>query len=168
MRERAARGVDVVKVMASGGNLDADRWVPTSRSSAGPSSPPPSRRPTACGLPLAVHAHGTQAVLDAIDVGADSIEHCTLFTADGVDTDADLLARIAAGGSVISATAAVLPGAPVIHEAIRIRLEAILANFGTLHARRPPGLQQRRRHRPDQAPRRAAPRRDRVPSPTSA
>jgi imidazolonepropionase-like amidohydrolase len=132
VRERAARGVDVVKVMASGGNL-----TPT----VGPHESQFGRaelaaavaEARACGLPLAVHAHGTQAVLDAIDVGADSIEHCTLFTADGVDTGADILARIAAGGSVISATAAVLPGQPVLHEAIRVRLEAILANLGTLH-----------------------------------
>ncbi len=39
----------------------------------------------AAGLPLAVHAHGTGAVIDALAVGADSIEHCTFFSAEGVD-----------------------------------------------------------------------------------
>ncbi len=43
------------------------------------------------GRKLAVHAHGPQAIADALAVGADSIEQCTFSTVDGVDADPDIL-----------------------------------------------------------------------------
>ncbi|MGZ4172601.1 MAG: amidohydrolase family protein, partial [Solirubrobacteraceae bacterium] len=65
VRDRVARGVDVIKVMASGGNM-----TPT----VGPHESQLGRAELsvaveeahAAGLPLAVHAHGAQAVADAI------------------------------------------------------------------------------------------------------
>ena len=135
VRERAARGVDVIKIMASGGNL-----TPT----VGPHESQFGRdelavaleEAHAVGLPLAVHAHGVQAVLDALDVGVDSIEHCTLFTADGVDSSPDVLEQLATTGSggstVLSLTAALLEGM-VRLPAIVLRSEAIKANAATLY-----------------------------------
>jgi imidazolonepropionase-like amidohydrolase len=78
-----------------------------------------------------VHAHGSQAV--ALAVGADSIEHCTFFSADGVDADPDVLQQLAASSCVISMTAAVVPGSTPIYPAIRQRLAAILDNHATLY-----------------------------------
>jgi imidazolonepropionase-like amidohydrolase len=132
VRERVARGVDVIKVMASGGNM-----TPT----VGPHESQLGRAELtvaveeahAAGLPLAVHAHGGQAVADALAVGADSIEHCTFFSADGVDADPDILQQLAASGCVISMTAAVVPGATPIYPAMRQRLAAILDNHATLY-----------------------------------
>lgn len=114
-RERAARGVDVIGVMASGGNM-----TPT----VGPHESQLGRAELAAaleeahtaGLPLAVHAHGTVAVVDALTVGADSIEHCTFFGAEGVDRNDAVLAELAASPSVISMTAAVVVVSPgVVH-----------------------------------------------------
>ncbi len=132
VRERAAHGVDVIKVMASGGNM-----TPT----VGPHESQFGRaelsvamdEARSLGLPLAVHAHGTQAVIDALAVGADSIEHCTFFSADGVDTDDDILQLVAASDCVISMTAAVIPDAAVMYPAIKQRLATILANHATLY-----------------------------------
>ena len=132
VRERVARGVDVIKVMASGGNM-----TPT----VGPHQSQLGRaeltvaleEANAAGLPLAVHAHGGQAVADALAVGADSIEHCTFFSADGVDTDPELLQQLAASSCVISMTAAVVPGAAPIYPAMRERLATILDNHATLY-----------------------------------
>jgi imidazolonepropionase-like amidohydrolase len=131
VRDRAARGVDVIKVMASGGNL-----TPT----VGPHESQFGRAELAiareeshrAGLPLAVHAHGGQAVADALAVGADSIEHCTFLSADGVEVDPEVLEQLAASDCVISMTAAVLPGAPVTFPAMRQRFAAILENTQTL------------------------------------
>jgi imidazolonepropionase-like amidohydrolase len=134
VRERAARGVDVIKVMASGGNM-----TPT----VGPHESQFGSVELAialeeahgAGLPLAVHAHGVQAVRDALAVGADSIEHCTFFTADGVDATPEVIADLAASGSAISMTAAVLRGDRVIYPAIAKRLAAIIANHTALYER---------------------------------
>jgi imidazolonepropionase-like amidohydrolase len=132
VRERVARGVDVIKVMASGGNM-----TPT----VGPHESQLGRAELtvaleeahAAGLPLAVHAHGGQAIADALAVGADSIEHCTFFSADGVDADPVVLQLLAASSCVISMTAAVVPGAAPIYPAMRQRLAAILDNHATLY-----------------------------------
>ena len=133
VRDRVSRGVDVIKVMASGGNM-----TPT----VGPHESQFGRAELQAaleeahraGLPLAVHAHGAQAIADALAVGADSIEHCTFFSADGVHADPAILDQLAASRSVISMTAAVMPGEAIIYPAMRERLTAIFANMRTLHS----------------------------------
>ena len=131
VRERAARGVDVIKVMASGGNMTPT--VGPHESQFGEAELAVALEEAhAAGLPLAVHAHGVQAVRDALAVRADSIEHCTFFTADGVDAAPEVLAELAASGIVISMTAAVLPGDRTLYPAIAKRLSAIVANHTTL------------------------------------
>lgn len=132
VRDRVARGVDVIKVMASGGNM-----TPT----VGPHESQLGRTELAiaideahrAGLPLAVHAHGGRAIADALAVGADSIEHCTFFSADGVEADPAVLEQLAASNCVISMTAAVVPNTAGIHPAMRERLAAIVANHETLY-----------------------------------
>jgi len=132
VRERAARGVDVVKIMASGGNL-----TPT----VGPHVSQFGREELAValeeahavGLPLAVHAHGVQAVLDALAVGVDSVEHCSLFTVDGVDSSPAVLDQLAHGSSVLSVTSAILTGHRPAIPAIAQRIDAMFANAATVH-----------------------------------
>jgi imidazolonepropionase-like amidohydrolase len=131
VRDRVAHGVDVIKVMASGGNMTPT--VGPHESQLGYEELRIALHDAhAAGLPLAVHAHGAQAVTDALAVGADSIEHCTFFSADGVDADPAVLEQLAASRSVISMTAAVVPG-PVVYPAMQERLAAILANHATLY-----------------------------------
>lgn len=55
-------------------------------------------------MPVAVHAHGTHGIREAIDVGADSIEHCTWMTESGFDMDPDLVAAMARAGICASVT----------------------------------------------------------------
>ena len=132
VRDRVAQGVDVIKVMASGGNMTPT--VGPHESQLGYEELLVAQQEAhAAGLLLAVHAHGAQAVADALAVGADSIEHCTFFSADGVDADPLVLGQLAASRCVISMTAAVAPTGAVIYPAIRERLAAILANHETLY-----------------------------------
>ena len=131
VRERVTHGVDVIKIMATGGNM-----TPT----LGPHESQYSRAELAAavdeahahGLRIAAHAHGPQGIADALATGADSIEHCTFFTADGVDANPDLLDQLARSGVAISMTAALLPGSEAPFPAMRQRLDAILANCATL------------------------------------
>lgn len=132
VRDRVARGVDVIKVMASGGNMTPT--VPPHESQLGYADLAVALEEAhAAGLPLAVHAHGAQAVADALAVGADSIEHCTFFSADGVDADPDVLQQLASSSCVVSMTAANVPGAGPIYPAIQQRLATILENHATLY-----------------------------------
>jgi imidazolonepropionase-like amidohydrolase len=93
VRQRVARGVDVIKLMASGGFMTPDTDI------------------TACqfsldelrcvvdeahhhGLAVTAHAHPLTAVERAIDAGVDGIEHCTCVTANGFRMSDALIGRL--------------------------------------------------------------------------
>jgi len=84
VRARAERGVDIIKIMASGGNM-----TPGSR----PEQPQYGLAELRAAvdeahrhnLPITAHAHATQAIVDALAAGMDSFEHLTFMTANGVD-----------------------------------------------------------------------------------
>jgi imidazolonepropionase-like amidohydrolase len=109
VRERAERGADVVKVMASGGLLT------------------PGTDLAACqfgleelravvdeahrhGLPVTAHAHALDAVRAGLAAGVDGIEHCSCLTRDGVRTPPELAAALAAAGTAVCPTLGRLPG----------------------------------------------------------
>jgi imidazolonepropionase-like amidohydrolase len=76
VRERAERGVDVVKVMASGGMNTAGTDV------AAAQFPLEQLRllvdeAHAAGLPVAAHAHAAAAARQAVEVGVQTIEHAS-------------------------------------------------------------------------------------------
>lgn len=102
VRERAERRVDVVKVMASGGNTT------------------PGTDVMACqftlqelrlvveeahrhGLPVTAHAHGLPAVEQAVTAGVDGIEHGSCLTPTGIRQPDRLLEGLAARQTARSA-----------------------------------------------------------------
>jgi len=105
VRALAARGVDVVKVMVTGGNLTPGS-VPY-RSQYGPAELRAAAEAAhRAGLPVTGHAHGADGIADAVAAGFDGIEHGLFLTADGVRQDPALVDQMAARGVVVSVTAA--------------------------------------------------------------
>ena len=95
VRERAERGVDVIKVMASGGNLTPGSLAHEPQFGV--------RALRAIvdeahhhGLPVTAHAHSARSIADAVAAGVDGIEHATFMTADGVDAPETVIRAIAA------------------------------------------------------------------------
>src|SRR6266702_4284029 len=131
VRERAARGCDVIKVMVSGGNITAGSRPHESQYDLAALRALVDEAHRA-GLPAAAHVHAAQAVADAVEAGFDTLEHVTFFTADGVAADPALLDRIAASGIVISVTAGNIPDGSPPHPAIAQRMAAIIANHGRM------------------------------------
>ncbi|WP_291415137.1 amidohydrolase family protein [Actinophytocola sp.] len=88
------------------------------------------------GLPVTAHAHGTQAVADAVAAGVDGLEHVTFMTADGVDPAPPALVRTIADRRVtLGITLGIAPGPGVEPlPAMTARLPALLANARLLHA----------------------------------
>jgi imidazolonepropionase-like amidohydrolase len=134
IREHTERGVDVIKIMASGGNL-----TPGSRPEASQFSPAELRAAVEethrLGLPITAHAHGTQAIIDALAAGVDGLEHVTFMTADSVDAiPGDVLATIAARPVTLGITLgmAPVPGATPM-PAMAARRPALLANVRRLY-----------------------------------
>jgi imidazolonepropionase-like amidohydrolase len=104
VRDRHERGCDVVKVMATGGSL-TPTWPMWKTQYTTDELRAVVDEAHQLGLPVAAHCHGVDGIEQAIDVGADSIEHCTFFTEAGrSEPTEDLMARVAASGICVSAT----------------------------------------------------------------
>jgi imidazolonepropionase-like amidohydrolase len=103
VEEHAARGVDVIKVMASGGLL-----TPGTDSFGTQFEAEVLREVVeaahAAGLQVLAHAHSLAGLRHALAGGVDGIEHFTGLTADGLRLPDDLLADVAAAGVQVCPT----------------------------------------------------------------
>jgi imidazolonepropionase-like amidohydrolase len=138
VRERAERGADVVKVMASGGLM-----TPGTDLAAGQFSLAELRAVVdeghRHGLPVTAHAHALTAVEQCLAAGVDGIEHCSCLTPHGVRTPPELAEGLARVGTLVCPTLGRLPGIePPPHvqarmAAVGATFEAQLANAARLH-----------------------------------
>lgn len=104
VRERVERGVDVVKVMASGGVNTPGTDVMRTQFSDDELRLVVDEAHDA-GLPLTAHAHGTPSVRQAVSAGADGIEHCSCMTETSFgDPDEELLAALGRSAVVVCPT----------------------------------------------------------------
>ena len=133
VREHAERGVDVIKIMASGGNL-----TPGSRQHLAQFPPEVLRAAVDeahhLGLPVTAHAHAVGAIADAVAAGVDAMEHVSFWTEDGVDAPAGLIRLIADRQIAVGATVGLrpVPGLTPPPE-VAARIPAIMANTRRLH-----------------------------------
>lgn len=83
VREQVKYGVDVIKILATGGVLSqgdkpgAEQMTYEEMKMAVDTA-------HAAGRKVAAHAHGTQGIKDAVRAGVDSIEHGSLIDAEGI------------------------------------------------------------------------------------
>jgi imidazolonepropionase-like amidohydrolase len=133
VRDHAERGVDIIKVLASGGAM-----TPGSREDI-PQFPPEVLRAAVdeahrLGLPVTAHAHAVAAIADAVAAGIDGLEHVTFWTEDGVAASAALIRLIAQSGIAVGATVGMVPiPGMTLPPALAIRWPAIMANGRRLH-----------------------------------
>jgi imidazolonepropionase-like amidohydrolase len=132
--EHAERGVDVIKIMSSGGTL-----TPGTFQELAQFTPEVLRAAVdeahRCGLAITAHAHGTQAIRDCLAAGVDGMEHVTFWSAEGVDEPGSLADLIVRQGVVVGATVGVLPvpgsaPPPVIAQ----RMPKLVANMRLLRS----------------------------------
>jgi len=133
VQEHAERGVDVIKIMASGGAL-----TPGSRPDLSQFSPEVLLAAVSeahgLGLPITAHAHAVGAIRSAIRAGVDGIEHASFWTLNGVDSRPELIDAIADAGIVVGATVGMraVPGLAPPPEALR-RMPAMIGILRELH-----------------------------------
>lgn len=97
VRERAARGVDWIKVMATGGFTTAG----TDPGHAQYTTDQLAALVEAAhrvGLPVTAHAHATAGIAAAAAAGVEGIEHCTFLREGGVAASPDVVETIVARG----------------------------------------------------------------------
>lgn len=97
VRERVQRGVDVVKIMATGGFMTAATDVVSVQYGAEDLRAVVDEAHRA-GLPVTAHAHALAGVEACLDAGVDGIEHGSFLTVSGVATPPELVDRLAATG----------------------------------------------------------------------
>ena len=109
VRERAERGVDVIKVMASGGNMTPGSLAhePQFGAAALRAITDEAHRH---GLPVTAHAHSARSIADAVAAGVDGIEHATFMTGDGVDAPEAVIRTIASQQIAVGWTVGRDPG----------------------------------------------------------
>jgi imidazolonepropionase-like amidohydrolase len=109
VRERAERGSDVVKIMASGGIMSPATDV------LAPQFTPEELRTVvdeahSLGLAVTAHAHPLAAVELCAAAGVDGIEHCSCFTDRGFATPAALAAELVEARTDVCPTLGRAPG----------------------------------------------------------
>jgi imidazolonepropionase-like amidohydrolase len=111
VRERAERGVDVIKVMATGGELTAGT-LPHQPSYGRDELRAMAGEAHRHGLPITAHAHGTTGIVNAVESGFDMIEHCSFMDEAGATADDEVIALLARRGVTVVSTLGSLPGFP--------------------------------------------------------
>jgi imidazolonepropionase-like amidohydrolase len=134
VRQHAERGVDVIKLMATGGELTPGTasHLPQFAADELRAAVDEARRHN---LPTTAHAHGTAGIANAVAAGVDMIEHGTFMTAEGAEADPALIKAIADAGIPIGATVAQKP-VPGVEPPPRIAklLPLLLAIFRDIRA----------------------------------
>lgn len=136
VREHLERGVDVVKVMATGGEV-----TPGCRPSYASQYDVEHLRAVAevahaQGVPVTAHAHGARGALDAVRAGFDGLEHGGFWTADSAQiSPADVDALLRAGTHVVLTPAGRgLLDPSRLPPALAARLAAIEGVIGAMRA----------------------------------
>lgn len=102
------RGVDVIKVMATGGVITPG-WKPYESQYTAADLRTVVERAHRHGVPVAAHAHGADGIAAALEAGVDGIEHASFLAANGVQASDEVITALAATRVFVGVASARLP-----------------------------------------------------------
>jgi imidazolonepropionase-like amidohydrolase len=121
VRERAERGADLVKIMASGG-VNTPGTDPAAVQFSAEELRVVVTEAHAVGLPVVAHAHSVDSIRYSLAAGVDGIEHCSFLGSDGLDVADEVVAELVSSGTTVCPTLGGRPGAtppPAVLELMR-------------------------------------------------
>ena len=128
VRQHAEHGVDVIKIMASGGQMTPGSHQHLAQFTAGEVEAAVDEAHR-CGLPITAHAHATAGIRNAVAAGVDGLEHASFWSEDGVDDPGDMIELIAKKRIVVGATVGFVPVPGLMPPpGILKRMPSIIAN----------------------------------------
>jgi len=133
VRERVKRGVNCIKVMATGGGMTPGSNMLRAQFSVDElrAVVDESHR---LEKHVAAHCHGTEGIRRAVEAGVDTLEHCSFQGAQGTDFDERVAEQIAAKGIWVSPTITIgflRLEAMLAAGAADARMQRMMANIGT-------------------------------------
>jgi imidazolonepropionase-like amidohydrolase len=131
VRERVKRGVDVIKVMATGGHMTRGT-NPLLPQFTVPELAAAVEEAHRLGRLVTAHAHGVPGIERAVEAGVDGLEHCSFQVEGGIHAEQSLIERIAAQGIHVCPTQGRPPGRPAPPE-FEARREARLRVLERMH-----------------------------------
>ncbi|WP_161952730.1 amidohydrolase family protein [Actinoplanes sp. TFC3] len=102
------QGVDVIKIMATGGVITPG-WTPYESQYTAADLRTVVERAHQHGVPVAAHAHGADGIAAALEAGVDGIEHASFLSAGGVQASDEVIAALAARRVFVGVASARLP-----------------------------------------------------------
>jgi imidazolonepropionase-like amidohydrolase len=120
VRTHVKSGVDVIKIMATGGHMTdgTNPGLPQYSVAELRAVVDEAHR---LGRQVTAHAHGPTGILAAVEAGVDCIEHCSFRLDGGRAPDWELIERIAAQGIAVSPTVGMLgPPGPLMESFVPI------------------------------------------------
>lgn len=103
VRERVKRGVDVIKIMATGGNMTRGT-NPMEAQSTTAELAAAVEEAHRLGRKVTAHAHGAPGIARAVEARVDGIEHCSFQTPSGSQGDPRIIELLAAQGIEVCPT----------------------------------------------------------------
>ncbi|WP_338602172.1 amidohydrolase family protein [Saccharopolyspora sp. SCSIO 74807] len=103
IRRNAELGADVIKVMSSGGQMTRESAPTWQNQFDGDELALVVKTAAEFDLPVAAHAHGTDAIVAAVEAGVDTLEHCSWQATggEGADLRDDVAREIARRGITV-------------------------------------------------------------------
>ena len=133
VRQHVERGVDVIKIMATGGTMTPGTHQHLAQFTAEEMAAA-VQEAHRWGLPITAHAHARAGIENAVAAGVDGLEHASFWSEDGVDDPGDLIDLIAEKRIAVGATVGLvpIPGA-IAPPGILERMPVIVANTRRMH-----------------------------------
>ena len=129
VEQHAERGVDVIKIMASGGMVTpgTDVYAPQFSVAELAACVAAAHR---AGLRVLAHAHALSGVRQAISAGVDGIEHFTCLTETGIVTPDELLVDVVSAGITVDQTLGIDPSQAPPPDKMAPGIKAVLERLG--------------------------------------
>jgi len=133
VREHVERGVDVIKIMASGGTLTPGTYqhLPQFTLELLRAAVDEAHRH---GLQVTAHAHAVAAIADGVAAGVNGLEHVSFWTEDSVNAPAELIQLIADRRTIVGATVGMVPVPGLAPPpAVLARIPLMMANMRRMY-----------------------------------